>query len=224
MSHACTTQTVVKCGCSLVIQSASWTFSKNLSSSCNSMARTQSALAINPRNPPSATVVNTSTGGAVLPRGSPRVTPRATRSWLSRLCSRPERASNGIIAAIKADLKSLGRDEAISLRPLGGRQFTARETGNANGGKHTGHQQDDLREGAGQFSPAHAPTCAQRIDGRKAMDEIDDPQQALEDRQSDQVNDGGIVHPARLVVDGCNAPFFDDLLHGPAGKADNEDT
>ena len=87
-----------------MIQSASWTFSKYLSSSCNSAARSQSALAINPRNPPSATVVKTSTGGAVLPSGSPRVTPRSMRSWFNRRCRRPDNTSRSPIEAMSAGL------------------------------------------------------------------------------------------------------------------------
>ena len=68
MFQACTSQTWTKCGSSFVIQSASCAISKNLSSSCRSVARIHSALEISPRKPPSATVVNASTGGRVLQR------------------------------------------------------------------------------------------------------------------------------------------------------------
>ena len=63
MFHAVTRQTWSACGCSLVIQSPSCAISKNLPSSCICIARTQRTLAINPRKPPSTTVVKASVGG-----------------------------------------------------------------------------------------------------------------------------------------------------------------
>ncbi len=48
MFHAWMTQTWAKCGSSFVIQSASCAISKNLSSSCKSLARIQSTLTIKP--------------------------------------------------------------------------------------------------------------------------------------------------------------------------------
>src|SRR4051812_34345213 len=84
MFQDCTNQTCTKCGSSLVIQSASWAISKNLSSSCKSLARIQSALEISPRNPPSATVVNAKTGGA-FSNGSTRVNPNFSRSTFSEV-------------------------------------------------------------------------------------------------------------------------------------------
>src|SRR6266404_2448108 len=86
MFQAWTSQTWTKCGSSLVIQSANWAISKNLSSSCKSLARIQRALEIKPRKPPRATVVKASTGGA-FSNGGTRVRPSRSRSKLSDFCT-----------------------------------------------------------------------------------------------------------------------------------------
>src|SRR6266705_42747 len=87
MFQAWTNQTWTKWGSSLVIQSANCAISKNLSSSCRSLARIQRALEINPRKPPSATVVKASTGGA-FSSGWIRVKPSDSRSRFNELCTR----------------------------------------------------------------------------------------------------------------------------------------
>src|ERR1043166_3750084 len=98
MFQAWTSQTCTKGGSSLVIQSASCGISKNLSSSCKSLARIQSALEIKPRRPPNATVVKASTGGAFF-NGSRRVSPSRSRStfmerWMKQTQKRSPMARN----------------------------------------------------------------------------------------------------------------------------------
>src|SRR5487761_2141539 len=92
MFHAWNSQTWVKLGSSSVIQVASCAASKNLSSCCRSFARIQRALAINPRKPPSATVVNASTGGA-FSKALTRVRPSCSRSRFNTFCIWPEPAT-----------------------------------------------------------------------------------------------------------------------------------
>src|SRR5262245_35311801 len=89
MFQAWCTQTCAKCGSSLVIQSASCVISANLSSSCKLLARIQRKLEINPRKPPSATVVNASIGGA-FSSGGTYVSPSLSRSRFIECCNRDE--------------------------------------------------------------------------------------------------------------------------------------
>ncbi len=117
MSHAWTIQTVLLCGCSLVIQSANWTFSKYLSWSCNSIARIQRALAISPRNPPSTTVVRDRMGGAFL-SGSTRVSPRSPRNRVSVRCAQEAPTNSATASPASPALYQCERERGIaSLSP-----------------------------------------------------------------------------------------------------------
>ena len=103
MFQACMVQTWVKCGSRSVIQSASCTISKNFSSSCKSLARIQSPLAIKPRKPPRATVVKASIGGA-FSKGGRSCQSSSRRSRLSQLCicaeTQKSRAANPTSAVL----------------------------------------------------------------------------------------------------------------------------
>ena len=93
-------------GSSFVIQSASRTISKNLSSSCKSVARIQSALEIRPRKPPSATVVKASTGGAFQ-----RLHPRQAEALavaVERLLHQPTLASSPAASRRERSLPLIG--------------------------------------------------------------------------------------------------------------------
>src|SRR6266571_5215486 len=123
MFHACTSQTWTKCGSSLVIQSANWAISKNLSSSCKSLARIQSALEIKPRKPPNATVVKARTGGA-FSSGSMRVRPSCSRSAFKDSCTAATPPSSAAASSSKRIfLNLLLMPEVGGRRPeVGGRR------------------------------------------------------------------------------------------------------
>src|SRR6185295_8824714 len=182
MFQACTSQTWVKCGSSLVIQSASCTISKYFPSSCRSLARIHNAFEINPRNPPSATVVNASTGGA-FSNGATRVRPSWSRSRFNTCCVRetpsnstPASRSRRIfftrpVMAWAANPKPGTRNPKefrtsdFSLRSLGRGQLAPVENDNPDQSQRSAQQQYNLRAGQTQLSPSDAAPGAQRIDG-----------------------------------------------------------
>src|SRR6202030_3046792 len=150
MFQACTSQTCTKLGSSLVIQSANCAISKNLSSSCRSLARIQRALEIRPRNPPRATVVKASTGGA-FSRGWTRVRPSLRRSSFKDLwiCDTPRRraaANTSHRAFLNAPVMRWNeiRASEFSLCSLRGCQFPAREDDHAADTDQTAKEQDNL--------------------------------------------------------------------------------
>jgi hypothetical protein len=134
MFQACTVQTWVKWGSSAVIQSANCTISKYLSSFCRSLARIQSALAIRPRKPPSATVVKASSGGAFFNGG------RARQAKLAALQVEPvlhlrrdakqkaSTANSGQRHFINSSSYSLITAESFSRQKTGGRERIGRKS------------------------------------------------------------------------------------------------
>src|SRR6266581_3404869 len=145
MFQACTSQTWTKCGSSLVIQSANWAISKNLSSSCKSLARIQRALEIRPRKPPSATVVKARTGGA-FSSGATRVRPSRSRSAFNPDCTREAPASNSAARSRSRIFFGLPLIPS-SLRSLGGGQLTAGKYDNADQAQDAAEQANDLANG-----------------------------------------------------------------------------
>src|SRR5258705_11252587 len=143
MFQACTSQTWTKCGSSLVIQSANCAISKNLSSSCKSLARIQSALEINPRNPPRATVTNASIGGA-LSKGATRVSPSLSRSRFNELCTRDTPTSRPAERSKRRSFLGLPLIFPASLRSLSGRQLAPVKNTDADQCENTAEQQNYL--------------------------------------------------------------------------------
>src|SRR6266542_3938428 len=189
MFQSWTTQTCTNVGSSFVIQSESCTCSKNLSSCCRSLARIQSALAMRPRNPPSATVVKASTGGA-LSSGATRVRPRSVRWWLSCRCRRETAQSR---TAARASNGSLDQENRLiqadgSLRSLRRGQFAAGEQGHAGQAHQTTEQQHDLRESLAELAPGNAPARAQGIHRRETLNQVDHLQHRPEKRQDHAVD------------------------------------
>src|SRR6266568_8149652 len=129
MFQACTSQTWTKWGSSTVIQFANCAISKYLSSSCRSLARIHRALEMSPRKPPSATVVNASTGGA-FSSGCTSVSPNRSRSWFKVSCTWDTPASKTTATSssrIFFHLELMCLLQASSLGPLGGGQLSPRK-------------------------------------------------------------------------------------------------
>src|SRR5580765_1444367 len=157
MFHAWKTQTCGKCGSSFVIQSASCIISKNLSSSCKSLARIHSRLEIKPRKPLSATVVNASTGGA-FSSASACVRPSRSRSRLSEFCTCATQKSR---ITARASRRIFFKRGFISLRRLRRRQLAPVEDENAKHGKNSAEQQNNLPERQTQLRPRDAAPRAE---------------------------------------------------------------
>src|SRR5437762_770910 len=176
MFQACTVQTWVKVGSIFVIQSANWTISKYFPSCWSSLARIQRAFAINPRKPPSATVVNASTGGALDPRPTPRVNPssREARCWFNEFWNCATSTSS---TAAAHNRKTLWTRPLISGVRLRRGEFPPCEGDNPNDGEDPAEQNHNLTERGSQLSPADAPPAAERINGRKTLHQFDNPQQ-----------------------------------------------
>src|ERR1017187_3646786 len=214
MFHAWKTQTCGKCGSSLVIQSASCIISKNLSSSCKSLARIHSRLEIKPRKPPSATVVNASTGGA-FSSASACVRPIRSRSRLSEFCIRATPKSSPTASRSRMNflkrpfisvqvpgarcqvsgspvrrltLRTSHLAHYFSLRSLRRRQLTPVENKNSKHGKNSSKQQNNLTERQAQLRPRDAAPRTERVNRRKAFGEIDDTQRGSEKRHDPQVH------------------------------------
>src|SRR6516162_3308874 len=152
MFQACTSQTWTKLGSSFVIQSANCAISKNLSSSCKSVARIQSAFEISPRNPPSATVVNARTGGAFF-RGSTRVNPNFSRSTFSDSCNCEAPTSSTAASSSKRIFFSRELIPPTSLRPLRRGEFPSVEDQNATHRHNSAKKQNDLTKCLTQLRP-----------------------------------------------------------------------
>src|SRR5438105_5983158 len=157
MFQACTSQTWTKCGSSLVIQSANWAISKNLSSSCKSLARIQRALEINPRKPPRATVVKARTGGA-FSSGWTRVKPSSARSRFKAFCRNELPVSS---ATASASNRIFFMRALMSLRSLSGGQLAPSENDYPQQGKSAPEKQDDLAKRGGYLHPGNASAGTQ---------------------------------------------------------------
>src|SRR5882724_731074 len=179
MFQAWLAHTWLKLGSSLVIQSASWTISKYLPSSCRSLMRIHSALEISPRNPPSATVVKASIGGAPL-SGSFRTKPRRSRSRF-KSCSRNNApASSASARRLSSGLWSLAAMGSVGA--LGRRQFTPVEQQDADQPNDPAQQEQYLAEGPAQLHPGDGASRAQGIDGRKLLHQVDHVEHRAEGR------------------------------------------
>src|SRR5438477_331097 len=167
MFQACTIQTCVRLGSIFVIQSANCTISKYLPSCCKSCMRIQSALAISPRKPPKATVVNARTGGALEPRPVPRSKPSSgSARWRLRdFCTKETIKSRTAAHASNAALEA--RALIPSTRRLCRGQFAAGEGDHANGGEDASEEQDNSRERHAECLTSDAAPGAERIDWRK---------------------------------------------------------
>jgi hypothetical protein len=106
-------------------------------------------LEINPRKPPSATVVNASIGGA-FSNGGPMVRPSWSRSRFNDFCTWPEPNSSARPAAAAGFFW-----RARSLVSLRRRQFTPVEQRDADDSRQK------CRRAAGQFAPNAAPSSPQ---------------------------------------------------------------
>jgi len=54
--------------------------------------------------------------------------------------------------------------------------------------------------------------------------QVHNAQQALENRQRDEIDYGRILHSTGLVIDRGDSAFFHHLFHGPAGKTNDQHT
>src|SRR2546423_10797859 len=182
MFHAWTSQTCTKCGSSLVIQSASWAISKNLSSSCRSLARIHRKFEIRPRNPPSATVVKARTGGAFL-SGSVRVNWSRSRSALSDrwTCEAPIRRTTARTERRIFLSRGVMVQRPHSLSSLGGGQFAAAEDHHAADAGNPSEEQNNLSHREPKLTPTDAAASAQVVDRGKIFGQLDHCQHAAED-------------------------------------------